>query len=82
MENLKTISLLVQNFICLIKLKKMKKNWIDKAIENSFTQLEKKGNFEKKIITIEMFKKDNIKNFSDIKSIRDILLRRLNFGKR
>jgi len=60
----------------------MKKNWIDKAIENSFTKSEKNGNFEKQVITIEIYKKNNIKNFSDIKSICDILLKRLNFGKR
>lgn len=60
----------------------MKKNWIDRALENSFKQFEKSGRVEKQVITIEMFKKNDFKSFGDVKYLRDLILKRFNIGKR
>lgn len=56
------------------------KNWIDKKLEDSFNEFEKKKEIEKDVITIHVLRDESFKNFS-VKSICDIILKKFNFGK-
>jgi hypothetical protein len=62
-----------------LKTKHMK-NWIDKTLEESFKEFEKRKEVENDVVMFNVIKKnDSFKSFK-LKSIYDILIKRFNLG--
>jgi hypothetical protein len=56
------------------------KNWIDKTLEESFKEFEKRKEVENDVVMFNVIKKnDSFKSFK-LKSIYDILIKRFNLG--